>query len=431
MTRKAWLAALLLVAVAVACDAPLVERAVVAPQEPVALLTLPENAEAGVVVGFDATASLDVDGALVAATLDFGDGAAPEVRNGDASTWRFEHRYASAGRFVVQLEVQDDQGLVGRARLPLVVAPPPDQGAPTLDELTLGLGGQQLEEDARVPAGASLEVTARATDAEGHLQDVELEAATAQASLAVGPDGRAAGTLTLTDVGEISVRAVAVDAFGNRSAPATVALRVVAPDVDSDGDGLPDLDDPAPDVENGLRAELFLLAELFDDGIPTDLLGNQRAERVVDAVAEATPVQSRVVTAGFLASATEGDALAVLFPDAPDVAGGFAVRFIGFLDPPAGADAVRVEVGADDIGVVQLGGNPVASADEEYARDFLRFDRVPAESEDLAASHHLPVEILVANGEGPVAWQVRFRFLAQGVSVMVPEAVGPRQFTAR
>lgn len=337
------------------CAAPPAGRIALAPQEPVARLALPADVAAGALASFDATASLDVDGALTGAWLDFGDGTPPEARAADVAAWLFEHRYPSAGRYVVQLEVTDDQGLVGRARMPLVVGP-----------------GMAAEGEG---------------EGEGEGEDpLDPEE----------PD----------------------------------------PEADRDGDGLPDLQDPAPDVKNGLTAELFLLEELFEEGIPTDLLGNQRAERVVSALAEASPAFTNTVFAGFLEQAPSDDVLAALFPAelfpaAPDASGGFVLRFSGYLDAPAGADALRVEIGADDVGVVLLDGTPVASADEEFARDFLRFDRVPADSEEIALAGRPWLELIVANGEGLAAWDVRLSLLSQGVNVMVPEAVGARQFTVR
>lgn len=328
------------------CGAPPAERIALAPQEPVGRLSLPADVAAGALARFDAGASLDVDGALTGAVLDFGDGSPPEARAADVGAWIFEHRYPSAGRYVVQLEVTDDQGLVGRARMPLAVAP--------------GIAAEGEGEG----------------EGEDPLDPEE-------------PD----------------------------------------PSTDSDGDGLPDLGDPAPEVPNGLLAELFALEDLFDEGIPTDLLGNQRAERVVEAITDATPLATRELSIGYLSARAGEDVLGALFPDAPALGGGFVLRFTGFLSPPAAADAVRVEIGADDIGVVLLSGVPVASADEEFARDFFRLDRVPATSDDVAMGGRAPLELILANGEGPAAWDLRFRFLALGQSVMVPEAVGPAQFT--
>lgn len=426
----------LTVAVLAACAEPVPPRQVVAPQEPVASLVLPAAAQAGVVLSLDGSASQDVDGALRAASLDFGDGTEPEERGADPSTWRFEHRYQSAGRYVVQLEVSDEQGLVGRARLPLLVEPPPDQGAPVLEALVLRLDELELAEGARVPAGARVELEVRARDAEGNLQELEVLAGATQLTLPVlgavgdGPH-TVSGALDLEQEGELTVQVTALDAYDNRSAPRSQSLRVLGPDTDSDGDGLPDLDDPAPEVPNGLRAELFSLAELFDDGIPTDLLGNQRAERVVEALEGASALATREISAGYLRASAGEDPVHGLFPEAPELGGAFVLRFSGFLTPPAAADAVRVEIGADDVGVVQLGGVPVASADEEFARDFFRLDRVPAESEDVDVGGRAPLEIILANGEGPATWDLRFRFLSQGQSVMVPEAVGPAQFTVR
>ncbi|MBI1947612.1 MAG: PKD domain-containing protein [Deltaproteobacteria bacterium] len=428
----------LVVSFVVACGAPPPPaRVVVANQQPVALLTLPGEAAAGMECAFDASASLDVDGRLVSWSLSFGDDTPPEVlAEGSAPTW--QHQYQSAGRFVVQLEVTDDGGLIGRARLPLEVAPPPDSGLPTLDALELTQNGAALAEGARVAAGSTLDVTVRASDAEGNLESALVELGETAVSVDVtaggGISGGGAAALGVpATTGAAVLRASALDRYGNRSAPREHALLVVDAASDSDGDGLPDLVDPAPDVENGLLAEAFLLGALFDDGtIPTDLFGNQRAERVLEELDEATPAASSSRPAGWLTHAPSAAVLDELVPGAPAAPGGFVVRYTGFLEPPPNADAVVIEIEADDLGVVLLGGEVVASADEEYASDFFRFDRAPSRTEELPIDGRTPVVIVVGDGpEAPTSWSVRFDFRANGQSVLVPEAVGIASFTVR
>lgn len=427
--------ALLLLVVACAAPPP-PGRVVVANQEPVAVLTVPAEAAVGVPCAFDASGSLDVDGRVVSWSLTFGDGSAPEVRTeGAAPTW--QHEFPSAGRFVVQLEVKDEQGLVGRARVPLVVAPPPELSPPVVDALEVAQGGTALAEGARVAAGSALDVTVGATDAEGNLESalVELgDSAVAIDLASITAPGTGSATLTVpTTTGDAVVRASAVDRYDNRSAPVEHALRIVDATTDTDGDGLPDLVDPAPDLANGLVAEAFLLDALFDDAaIPTDLFGNQRAERVLEALGDATPAASAPRTSGFLTRAAGPVALHDLVPGAPDASGGFVVRYAGVLVPPPDVDGVVVELAADDLGVVLLDGVVVASADEEFARDFFRFDRAPARTSELPLDGPTPIAIVVGDGPAaPTSWSVRLELRAGGQAVITPEAVGVSSFTLR
>ncbi|MCC7073171.1 MAG: PKD domain-containing protein [Deltaproteobacteria bacterium] len=420
----------------VACSAPPPPPVVTANQEPVALIAVPAEAAVGVPCAFDAASSNDVDGRVVAWSLSFGDDSAPAViTDGAAPTW--QHEYQRAGRFVVQLEVTDDQGLVGRARVPLAVAPPPELGPPTVDELAVTQGGALLAARARVAVGSALEVTVGATDPEGHLESALVElgeqaVAVDLASSATTGSGSATVSVPATP-GDALVRASAVDRYGNRSTPREHALLIVDAATDTDGDGLPDLVDPAPDVENGLLAEAFLLDALFDDGtIPTDLFGNQRAERVLEALGDATPVASAARTDSFLARAPGIVALDDLVPGAPAATGGFVVRYSGFLVPPQDVDALIVEIEADDVGVVLLDGAVVASADEEYARDFFRFDRAPTRTDEIALDGRTPIAIVVGDGaEAPTSWSVRLELRSGGQQLLAPEAVGVSSFTLR
>jgi hypothetical protein len=422
-------AALALV-VAAACDAPATERPVEANQEPMAVLVLPEVVVAGVPVEISAEASVDLDGALVSAQLSFGDGSARvEVDLTAGGALRFTHAWQEPGLFDVELAVTDEEGLVGRARLRLPVEPPPDSAPPQLESLILRQGAETLADGARVAAGSLIEVEARASDGEGNLEAIDVEAGEAALSMLVeGFDAVGRGALVVEGEGIIPVRAVALDVWRNASPPRSQTLRVIAPGTDSDGDGLPDLEDPTPDHFNGLLAEVFALA----GAIPTDLLGNQRAESVVGDIAGAVPAASFAVTSGYLAVDSTSAPLASLpsHAEAPPLREGFAVRYRGVLLAPAAATHVIVEVGADDVGVVFLDGAAVASADEEFATDFLRFRRAPVRSAPVAlpAGGRLPLEIVVANDTGPWGWSVAFRFLEDGQSVMNPEAVGQRQF---
>jgi hypothetical protein len=105
-----------------------------------------------------------------------------------------------------------------------------------------------------------------------------------------------------------------------------------------------------------------------------------------------------------------------------DVSENFALRFTGALVPPPGAAQVIVDVGADDVGVVFFDGEPVASADEEFATSVFRTDRVPATSEPIDVFGPVEIEIVLANGVGAYAWDVRLRFLAADGTVLAENA---------
>jgi hypothetical protein len=67
---------------------------------------------------YDASASDDDDGLIVAFSASFGDGAGLVSDDDDG---RFEHIYAAAGRFTVRIEAEDDVGAVAAATLETVV----------------------------------------------------------------------------------------------------------------------------------------------------------------------------------------------------------------------------------------------------------------------------------------------------------------------
>lgn len=78
----------------------------------------PNPVEAGVAVGFDASASSDPDGFIAAYSWSFGDGA---FANGVAPS----HAYASAGTFTVSLTVTDNRSAQDTASTQVVVTPNP------------------------------------------------------------------------------------------------------------------------------------------------------------------------------------------------------------------------------------------------------------------------------------------------------------------
>src|SRR5213075_2550922 len=97
---------------------------------------------------------------------------------------------------------------------------------------------------------------------------------------------------------------------------------------------------------------------------------NQRAEKLVEDIDEATPATTLVATEGYLAMDSSTSSLATIYDGAPDTSTNFAIRYTGILFAPQNADHLVVDVAADDVGVVSLNGNVVASADSEYASDF-------------------------------------------------------------
>jgi PKD repeat protein len=90
------------------------------PLPPVAALQLPSAGLVGVTVRADASASTDVDGAVVAWTFDWGDGS-PATSNGSGLA---DHIYAAAGAYTVELTVTDDDGLTDVVSAVIDVAVP-------------------------------------------------------------------------------------------------------------------------------------------------------------------------------------------------------------------------------------------------------------------------------------------------------------------
>ena len=93
---------------------------------PLAVAGGPYAGEAGVPVSFDASASTDMDGTIVAYSWDFGDG---QAGTGVTPT----HTYADAGFFMGSLTVTDDGGATNTVVLPVAVAPAPANSPPVAD----------------------------------------------------------------------------------------------------------------------------------------------------------------------------------------------------------------------------------------------------------------------------------------------------------
>ncbi|MEW5847207.1 MAG: PKD domain-containing protein [Myxococcota bacterium] len=400
-------------------------------QEPVAVMEAPAEIAAGVEFSVDGNASFDIDGTVVEHSWNLGTGA--ESVTGPQATFR----YTEQGLFTLELRVTDNGGKRGRARKRIKVLAPPDPNPPTVEPLLASVGQRTLAENDVVNSGETVDVVVQASDAESNVTSVDLTAEGAlgavpvnlvQASLS-GNSGTARFSVVVPEAaGQLRLSGTAQDAYGNSSTPSTLTLRAVLAGSDTDGDGLPDGNDPLPDAFNGLQARVYQL-----ESVPRDLLQRQKAEDVVETVRAGTPAFTANVTQGFLRSPPSSGAVNTLpgLEGAPTVATKFAVLYGGTLRTPPGATTVTVEVGADDIGVVFLGGEPRASADEEYARDFFRTDRIPAVSEPVSLTGTTtPVEILVANDDGPHAWEVKFTFSDGTETVLGPEQVGQAQFLA-
>ena len=414
----------------------------VANQEPVAALAGPADAQAGVEVSFDGAASIDVDGAIVSYAWTFGDGA--PAKQGATAV----HRFDAPGDFVVELRVTDDGGKVGRARARIVVAPPADQLPPTCAIAAVvrlavdaqgddgaAVDGASVDDGDAVAGGAALRVVVTAADDEalasialtatgpdGAVVDVAPDAAAGAALDAVetDPDGAVRAAQATFDVvvpdvagadgarGDLSLAAAATDAYGRAcAAPATFAVEVLPTGVDSDGDGLRDAYDAAPDDFNGARATVYAL-----DGWPRDLLLRDKAEDVVEQVRAGVALDAADVVDGYVARAATEDPL---WDGAP--ATRFAVTYQSFLVVPAGADELVVTAEGDGVVVVFVDNAVVASADAEFATDFLRTDRVPATSAPIPTfTETVLVEILVGVDDGPYHHDVAFTFSGPSVA---------------
>lgn len=133
----------------------------------------PNHGEAPLVVEFDASASFDYDGSIVAYEWDFGDGA---VGSGVRAT----HTYEAAGEYSVTLTVTDDAG--DRANRHTIISVTPAPGETTVDPLfTLG-----------IVAGGDIVTSMRGEAAMSFLAGGNLEAR--NLTLSAGNTARAAGT---------------------------------------------------------------------------------------------------------------------------------------------------------------------------------------------------------------------------------------------
>lgn len=400
-------------------------------QEPVAVLAAPAQTTARVPITVDSAGSVDVDGTVAQARFSFGDNT-PEATGPTAS-----HAYERPGSYVITLVVVDNAGKEGRARRRITVDPPPDQVPPQVAGVRVTLGGSELSDGARVAGGSMLEVTVDAADTQGNLESITLTAEGALGAVMVDPATRAvtgaaaSGVFTLEAPqasGALTLRAVAVDAYANRAVERVFTLVVFLAGADTDQDGLPDGTDPDPTAFNGLRARVYTLT-----AFPRDLLQRQRAEAVWDALRAATPVFTANVGQGFLSQPVSSAPVNTLpgLTGAPANANMWAIVYEGTLKLPTGADRIVVNTGADDTSTIWLADNPVASADEEFATDFFRAVRLPPQSAPvMVTGSSVAVRIMVAQEQGPYAWDNRFTFNNASGVVMAPAMVGQGQFLA-
>jgi hypothetical protein len=189
---------------AAACAPDARPASIDANQEPVAILRV-GDARAREPVELDASGSLDVDGALVSAALSFGDGSPDEERS-DLASLVFAHAWAEAGLYDVELTVVDDDGLEGRARIRVDVAPPPEASPPTLGALEVLLDDRVLEDGDAVAVGATLTLDVAATDPEANLESVDVEAGAAAASIALaGAEASGTGSIVVDTEGRARI----------------------------------------------------------------------------------------------------------------------------------------------------------------------------------------------------------------------------------
>jgi len=85
---------------------------------PTVRLIGPQLARVGEPARYDASTSDDEDGAVVAFSASFGDGAGLVSGDDDGL---FEHVFAAPGRFTVRIEAEDDEGAVAAITLETVV----------------------------------------------------------------------------------------------------------------------------------------------------------------------------------------------------------------------------------------------------------------------------------------------------------------------
>jgi len=408
-------------------DAPI---EVTANQPPVPALSVPDAVRAGEPFTIDASESVDVDGALVGYALLLDDepqeGAGPD----------FSLVLPDDAPHVLTLVVTDDGGASARQKTRVTALPPMDAAPPSLTDIVAALvdddraQGAELAEGAPVLGGTTLALTITASDAESDVVDLTITTSAGALTLAsldeIGPARTATATLAIPDIDDsITVEATARDAYDHVST-STRTFTVWSSSTDSDDDGLPDAVDPAPETANGVLVEVHAL-ETF----PRDWLGNQLAEDVVSLVEESAPLHTFTLPGGLLSAASpDGTTVGLaLDDDMPVLAENFAVVVRGRLMAPAGMPTARVAIGADDVGVFFVEGAPVASADEEYALNFFRTERLPSEVGPLFfGGAPVSYAILVANESGPCAFDVELVFEGPGGSSLNASELGVGSF---
>ena len=104
-------------------------------EPPVARLVGPQLARVGHAATFDASDSDDTDGAVIVIRLLLSDGS-PQVESVDGGS--FDHIFEAAGRVIVRVEVEDDNGATAEAEIDVVVVDGDVEGcscdAPCLDD---------------------------------------------------------------------------------------------------------------------------------------------------------------------------------------------------------------------------------------------------------------------------------------------------------
>jgi hypothetical protein len=385
---------------------------VTANQAPVAHLSVPSEIRAREPFVVDASGSHDIDGAIASFVISV-DGEPVGEPSPEASIV-----FDDDGDHEIGLVVTDADGETGRARLRVRVAPALDPIPPTIGELLV----RKLDDDtvfdsaAPLPGGATLRLEVSADDAASAVTELSISTSvgtlTSVQLISGATTAASTALLALPDIDtSVMIAVFARDAFGNES-EAHFEREVLSSTTDGDDDGVPDVLDPSPNEANGVVVDVFAL-----DTFPRDLLGQQMAEDVVEAVLDGTPVQTFTVPASLLAGASPDGTMSglALFDDMPALDENWALRIRGRLRAPAGLPMLALAIGADDVGVVLVEGAPVASADDEYATNFFRTETLPSTTDSLFwGSAPVAYEFIVANESGPFAFQVDLTFAGPG-----------------
>lgn len=384
-------------------------------QPPVAALSVPSEVRAGEPFTLDASGSIDLDGTVVTFALMLDD--IPVEGAGPA----FSLVLPDDAPHVVTLVVTDDASASARAKARVTALPPADGAPPVLSSVDIavvedGVAGPPLGAEAAVLGGSTLALSVSASDSESDIVELTVTASGGALTVThledVGPQRTAIAELLAPDIDtSITIEVTAVDAYAHATTT-TRTLTVWSTTTDSDDDGVPDAVDPAPATPNGVLVEVYALAEF-----PRDWLGNQLAEDVVTLVEDASPLHTFTVPSALLAAASPDGTTTALALDAgmPLLETNFALFVRGRIVAPPGMPTARVSIGADDVGVFFVEGAPVASADDEFALNFFRTERLPSEVGPLFFGG-APVSygILVANESGPFAFDVSIVFEGPG-----------------